>query len=283
MEESLSIKEWMQLGASQLQGDSPRLEAELLLAHVLSAPRSYLHAHSEELLNPQQAEQFQQLLARRRAGEPIAYILKRKEFWSLDLYVNPHTLIPRPETELLVELALAKLPTGRAQRIADLGTGSGAIALALAKARPHWQVVASDQCEAALGVAAYNAEQLNIQNVGFYQGDWCSALPNEPLHAVISNPPYLAQDDPHLKDGGLDYEPVKALVAGKDGLSAIKNIICSAHDYLLPGGWLMLEHGATQRLAVTELMQNAGYMEIQNFQDYAGHDRVVIGRRSLSH
>ncbi|HXH04604.1 MAG TPA: peptide chain release factor N(5)-glutamine methyltransferase [Candidatus Competibacteraceae bacterium] len=258
--------------------NSPRADAELLLAHALSKPRSFLRAWPEHTSAPAELATFRELLARRRAGEPVAYLLGEREFWSLPLAVTPATLIPRPETELLVELALARLPPERPLRVADLGTGSGAIALAIARERPYAQVVATDVAADTLAVAQHNAHRLRLTNVVWRQGSWCAPLAGERFDLIVSNPPYLAADDPHLTLGDLPFEPRRALVAGHDGLDAIRAIVAQAPSHLLPGGWLLLEHGYDQGERVLALLTAAGFVEVQGACDLAGIHRVSLGR-----
>lgn len=258
--------------------DSPRSDAELLLAHALGRPRSFLRAWPGQAVPPAQAEHFAALLARRGAGEPVAYLLGRREFWSLELAVSPATLIPRPETERLVELALACLPADRPGRIADLGTGSGAIALALAHERPQAQVVATDASAAALAVARANAERLGLAHVDFRLGDWCIPLAGATFDLIVSNPPYVAAGDPHLAQGDVRFEPHTALVAGADGLDALRRIVAAARAHLVAGGWLLLEHGWDQGEAVPALLRAAGYVEVSDHRDDAGQPRVSRGR-----
>lgn len=257
---------------------NPRLDAELLLAHILNLPRSSLHAYPEKSLTPAQQQQFDTLVQRRVSGESIAHLLGEKEFWSLNLRVTKDTLIPRPETELLVELTLAKLAPEPIQHIADLGTGSGAIALAIASERPHWQVTATDNYPATLEVAQHNAKRLQLTPIEFRRGDWCRALPLKKFNAIVSNPPYIAENDPHLTTDSLRHEPKPALVSGKDGLTALTAIINNAAQYLAEGGWLLLEHGYEQGSAVRELMLAAGYLEVVTYQDLSGLERVTAGR-----
>lgn len=258
---------------------TPRLDAELLLTFVLNKPRSYLFAWPDRVLTALQTQQFAHLMQRRVAGESVAHICGEKEFWSLALQVTPDTLIPRPDTELLVELVLTKLPATPVQTLADLGTGSGAIVLAIASERPHWQLSATDNSAAALAVAKRNASRLSLNNVNFYTGNWCAALPaSSQFNAIISNPPYLAEDDPHLLSGNLAFEPRSALVAGKEGLDDLQQIIRQAHTHLYHQGWLLLEHGYTQALAVQHCMQQAGYSAIATYNDLAGQPRVTVGQ-----
>ncbi|MEZ5581618.1 MAG: peptide chain release factor N(5)-glutamine methyltransferase [Candidatus Competibacteraceae bacterium] len=259
--------------------DTPNLDAEVLLSHVLRQSRSHLHAWPERQLDSITWERFIHLLERRLHGEPIAYLVERREFWSLDLKVTPATLIPRPETELLVELALQRITLDSTARIADLGTGSGAIALAIARERPHVQLVATDRDAAALAVAADNAQRLGLRNVAFQQGDWCAALGGERFAMLVSNPPYLTLDDPHRWQGDLRFEPSSALVAGQDGLAAIRKIIDQAVAHLHPEGWLLLEHGYNQAVDVHALLNAQGFKDLTTYQDLAGIDRVSCGRR----
>jgi release factor glutamine methyltransferase len=215
----------------------------------------------------------------RLRGEPLAYLVGQREFWSLPLRITPATLIPRPETELLVELALERLPYDAPLQVADLGTGSGAIALAIASERPNTKIVATDISAKALTVAKYNARKLKIYNVMFRQGNWCKPLANERFALIVCNPPYLANDDPHLCQGGLRFEPPLALLAGYDGLRAISAIVPQAIAHLQSGGWLLLEHGYDQCEKVSALLQENGFIETTQHQDAANINRVSIGRR----
>lgn len=256
-----------------------RTEAELLLMHALSVERVWLYAHGDDLISADSAAMFHVLIARRAAGEPLAYITGRREFFSLDLVVTPDVLIPRAETELLVELALHKIPQDEKADIADLGTGSGAIALALAHARPHAHVYASDASAAALAVARGNAQRLGLDNVEFAQGDWCAALGDKKFDAIVSNPPYIANADAHLGQGDLRFEPRTALASGADGLDAIRNIVAAASTHLKPGGWLMLEHGFDQGPDVRDLLGKSGFVEIATSRDLERRERVTMARR----
>ncbi|HEY9400256.1 MAG TPA: peptide chain release factor N(5)-glutamine methyltransferase [Luteimonas sp.] len=256
------------------------VDAEWLLAHALGRPRAWLYAHADDKVDAGTQARFAELIARRAAGEPVAYLTRSRGFWSFDLRVTPDTLIPRPETELLVELALARLPETAALRIADLGTGSGAIALALARERPCAHVFATDISEAALAIACENAAALAIGNVRFGSGSWCSALAGGPFDLIASNPPYIADDDPHLAAGDLRFEPLGALASGHDGLDAIRAIIRDAAAHLVPGGWLLLEHGVAQGSAVRALLHAAGFIDVGTARDLEDRDRVTLGRRS---
>lgn len=263
----------------QAEGIEP-IDRELLLAEALGRSRGWLYAHPEAAVPAPAQARFEALLARRQAGEPVAYLLGRQGFWSLELEVGPATLIPRPETECLVELALARLPAGQPLRVADLGTGSGAIALALARERPQARIVATDASVAALAVARRNAERLGLGRVEFRQGDWLAPLCGERFDLIASNPPYIEAGDPHLTQGDLRFEPPAALASGADGLDAIRVIVRDAGRHLHPGGWLLLEHGWNQGPAVRVLLEDAGFSEVATERDLEGRDRVSLGRRT---
>lgn len=254
-------------------------DAEWLLVHALRKSRAWLYAHRNEVLVSQDIATFESLLQRRMTGEPVAYLTGTCGFWSLELAVTPDTLIPRPETELLVQLALERLPVDRECRVADLGTGSGAIALALAHERPGVQVVATDASEAALVVARGNAARLEICNIVFRLGSWLQPLSGETFDVIASNPPYIADDDPHLGEGDLRHEPAAALSSGADGLDAIRSIVRDAPSHLVTGGWLLLEHGWEQGQRVGELFVSSGFDEIATQRDLEGRDRVTLGRK----
>jgi len=277
--EPASIRQLLEDASRQLHSDSARLDAEILLACVLGKPRSHLHAWPERELPPVTRTQFAALLARRVAGEPIAHLTGMREFWSLPLAVTPDTLIPRPETETLVALALEKIPAGSTARIADLGTGSGAIALAIAYERPGCEVTATDLSTAAITVARRNARQLGINNVTFLVGNWCEPLPATPFDLIVSNPPYIAQGDPHLVQGDVRFEPRPALAAGPKGMDDLEAIAGCARAHLRSGGWLLLEHGYDQGDNATRLLAAAGFREVSDLADDAGHSRVVAGRK----
>jgi release factor glutamine methyltransferase len=257
--------------------EASRLDAELLLAYVLNCARSYLHARPEAVLSDSQKEQYTRLIKRRAAGEPLAYIRGFKEFWSLHLRVTPDVLIPRPETELLVELALARIPPQGVFEIADLGTGSGAIALAIASERLDCKFIATDISQAALAIAAGNARRLGLKNVRFVTSEWFSALRGR-FHAIVSNPPYVDVADPHLSNLELQFEPRKALISGAGGLHDIEMIAQDAQSFLHPGGWIILEHGYDQGAQVRRLLERYGFREIAAAHDLAGHERAALGR-----
>lgn len=257
-----------------LKNISEKREAEILLAHVLQVPRSFLFAYPEKVLTSEEEILFQQLFARFKQGEPVAYLIERQSFWSLDLKVTKDTLIPRPETELLIEIILKKL-SDAPQTIADLGTGSGAIALSLADARKNWLIHATDQSTDALAVAEWNAKNLNLQNIIFHHGSWCEALPTILFDAIVSNPPYITENDPHL--AALSFEPQSALASGKEGLDALSAIIFSAKKYLKPRAFLLVEHGLTQAEAVQSFFRIAGFSNVSSEKDLNQHVRATIG------
>ncbi|WP_314404300.1 peptide chain release factor N(5)-glutamine methyltransferase [Stenotrophomonas rhizophila] len=263
--------------ATALPGVEGRHEAELLLLHVLGKPRSWLFAHATDPVETGDAVAFHALLARRVAGEPVAYLLGHRGFWTLDLAVSPATLIPRPETELLVELALARLPVDTALAVADLGTGSGAIALALASERPQADVTATDLSAAALDMARGNAARNGLARVRFVQGAWFAPLQGMRFDLIASNPPYIASNDPHLQQGDLRHEPATALASGIDGLDDIRLIVADAGAHLLPGGWLLIEHGWDQGAAIRALFEHAGFEQVHTERDLEQRDRVTRG------
>jgi release factor glutamine methyltransferase len=272
-----SIGQYLDDGAAILGSvtDSPRLEAELLMGLVLRKPRSFLHAWPEERLDVAQADCYERLLRRRFAGEPIAYMTGIREFWSMPLRVTPDVLIPRPETELLVEKALLKLPGDQDLRMLDLGSGSGAVSLAIAKERPHVQVIGVDISCAALEVARTNAKLQKLANVEFRESDWFDAVRGEKFHVVVGNPPYVAEDDPHLSRGDALFEPRLALDAGPAGMECFRQIINRAHNYIVRQGWLLLEHGPDQHMPLRRLLEAQHYHDITIHKDAAGHDRVT--------
>ena len=255
-----------------------RFEAEMLLCHVLGRDRAWLMAHATDALDPDQAARFDALVQRRHSGEPVAYITGIRGFWKMDLQVSPAVLIPRPETELLVERALEHLPGKQPCTVADLGTGSGAVALAIASERPRAEVLATDASEAALVVARANADRLGLSNVDFAHGDWWQALAGRKFDVIVSNPPYVAAGDHHLGQGDLRHEPAMALASGSDGLDAIGTIITGARAHLHDHGWLLLEHGWNQASAVRTLLQDAGFEAVSSARDLQQHERVSGGR-----
>jgi release factor glutamine methyltransferase len=262
-----------------LEQDEARSEVQALLQAVLAVNRAYLLAHPERVLTEQELSRYRSLLQRRLQGEPLAYILGEREFFGLGLRVTPATLIPRPDTELLVELALQRMPEAGG-RVLDLGTGSGAIALAIAHARPDAAVTAVDAAEAALSVAQGNAVRLGIRNASFVPSDWFSALAEQHFDLIVSNPPYIAENDSHLSQGDLRFEPRTALASGPDGLDDIRRIIGEAGAHLATDGWLLLEHGYDQAAQVRVLLQRAGFRNISSAKDLAGIERVTGGQFS---
>jgi release factor glutamine methyltransferase len=297
---------WLQaqqqlIGTLGLDTHEAKLEAQLLLQNVLKVDRAWLIAHENDALGANIHAEFQALLLRRLQGEPIAYILGYREFYGLNLQVAPATLIPRPDTETLVEAALEKIPlpsfrqTSESSdfktldsvrrndevKVLDLGTGTGAIALAIAKHRPQAHVTAVDTSKAALEIAQSNAQSLSIPNIEFVLGSWFNALADERFDLIVSNPPYIEQDDAHLSQGDLRFEPITALASGPDGLSDIRQIVQDCLVYLKPQGWLMLEHGFNQSLAVSELMAEQGLVGIATIKDLGGNDRVTIAKNPL--
>ena len=311
MANTLSIKAALASASALLNTEESTLEAQLLLQHALNVNRAWLIVHENDALQPNIHAVFEVLLKRRLNGEPIAYILGYREFYGLRLKVTADTLIPRPDTETLVEAALAKIPPNANSpsfrrkwesigftvnknlkmdsrlrgndegdvkfTILDLGTGTGAIALAIAHHRPQACVTAVDASENALNIAQENAQNLNITNIKLIKSDWFGALQNEKFDLIVSNPPYIAQSDAHLSQGDLRFEPVYALASGADGLDDIKRIITTVPKHLNPYGWLMLEHGYNQANEVTALLKEAGFSEIETIKDLGGNNRVTLG------
>jgi release factor glutamine methyltransferase len=276
--EALTVAALHAWGRAQLAGDEARRESELLLGHALQRERAWLFAHAADTVEEAARARFAALVAARARGVPVAQLLGRWGFWTLELRVTADTLIPRPETELLVEAALARLPAGRAAQVADLGTGSGAITLALAHSRPDAHVVATDASAAALAVARDNATDNALRNVEFRQGDWYEPLIGARFDLLLSNPPYIAQDDPHLLQGDLRFEPRTALASGADGLDAIRVLAGGARAHLRAGGWLLVEHGFEQGAAVRALFTAAGLTAVETLRDLEGRERVTLGR-----
>lgn len=271
----MTIQEALQHAMASLPGDSPKLDAEVLLGFVLGQSRTYLYTWPERELSATQQSLLEELVARRASGTPVAYLVGEREFWSLPLQVNEHTLIPRPETELLVEQALARLP--RSGRALDLGTGTGAIALALVSERPDAEIWAVDASREALKVARANVERLGLP-VQLVHSDWFAQVSGQRFHLIVSNPPYIAEADPHLGQGDVRFEPLTALASGRDGLTDIRQIVARAPAHLHPGGWLLFEHGYDQGAPVRELLTQAGFSGVETVQDYGGNDRVTLGQ-----
>ena len=257
--------------------ESPRLDAELLLARALDVPRSYLFAHPEDELDSAAVTRFLTTIERRTEGAPLAYITGQKEFWSMNLMVTRDTLVPRPETEILVDQVLLRIPQDDAMKVLDLGTGSGAIALAIAKERPVCDVTATDFSAAALAIAKENARQHGLPNIEFLLGDWLEPVAGQMFDIIATNPPYVPSADPDLER--LKHEPLSALASGPDGLEAIRKIALDALLVLKPGGSLLIEHGDEQHVAVAEILQEAGWQDIGVTNDLAGIPRVTTAVR----
>lgn len=273
---AISIKQVLS-ASSQLEGisDTPRLDVEVLLAHVLKKDKTYLYTWPDRTLTAQQHADFEALLEKRKTGCPVAYLVGYREFWSLRLKVTEATLIPRPETELLVQLSLAMFSGQDARLIADLGTGTGAIALAIASERPHWQIIGCDYSSDAVRLAEQNRLELGIDNVQMIESDWCQALTARNFDLIVSNPPYIDPDDPHLEMGDVRFEPRSALVAQEVGLRDIRCIAGQARDYLKSGGQLLLEHGCDQAPEIQQILCHAGYDNITTHLDLAGLERAT--------
>jgi release factor glutamine methyltransferase len=273
-----TIGELLRWGRAQLAGsDEAAGDAQALLGHVLEKERTWLFTWSDKVVDEEHLNRFRELIAQRSQGVPVAHITGSRAFWTLQLQVNEHTLIPRPETEHLVEKALQLGDADRTLRVLDMGTGSGAIALAIASERPKWQITACDRSEAALHMARSNAHRLGLKNVNFAKSNWFAAIDGL-FDLIISNPPYVAETDTHLSQGDLRFEPRGALASGIDGLDDIRRIVSDTHGYLRPGGWLLFEHGFDQATAAREILQQAGYTQIFTEQDLASHDRLSGGK-----
>lgn len=270
---------WVVANTHLPASESPKLDVELLLAHVLQKTRTYLHTWPEKILTPAQWDEFLALVKRRRQGEPVAFLLGYQDFWNLRLRVSPCTLIPRPDTERLVEVAQEKAAAkeNSSGKILDLGTGTGAIALALAKELPCWQVTGTDQSPAAVILAGENASLNQVSNASFLISDWFDQLVAESFDLIVSNPPYIDPLDPHLTQGDVRFEPSSALIAGNKGLADIERIVEEAPHWLASGGWLLLEHGYDQASSVRALLTARGFVQVESWQDYGGNDRVSGG------
>jgi len=276
-----TIADALAWASSRLQdvSSNPRLEAEVLLAHSLAVSRTHLYTWPEQALSDQSRTAMLTLVEQRRQGIPIAYLTGLQEFWSLPLTVSSDTLIPRSETELIVEEALARIPAAQAQAVLDLGTGSGAIALAIASERPLATVCAVDISPGALQIAALNASQLKLK-VQFLESDWFAALHGQRFNLIAANPPYIGEDEPELKVSDLRYEPRQALIAKESGLAALKHIIMNAPAHLEHDGWLLVEHGYQQGAACRDIFKQAGFTQVATRQDLQGHDRVTLAQIS---
>ncbi|MBG3080621.1 peptide chain release factor N(5)-glutamine methyltransferase [Proteus mirabilis] len=274
----MNYEQWLRQAALQLiESDSPKRDAEILLGHVTQRARTYLMAFNETLLSQDELTQLSQLLTRRIKGEPIAYLVGEREFWSLPLKVSPATLIPRPDTECLVEQALEKLPT-EPTTILDLGTGTGAIALAMASERPDCHIIGVDFQAEAVALAQENATNLALNNTEFMESCWFSSLSGYQFGMIISNPPYIDENDVHIHQGDVRFEPLTALVAGNNGFADIEIIIETARQFLTDKGWVLLEHGWQQGEGVRKIFTDKGYCCVETFRDYGGNERVTVGR-----
>ena len=272
----VTVQELLRSG-SDLPTDSARRDTEILLCHCLGKSRAWLYTWPEKGVARDCARDFEKLLAQRREGVPVAYLTGEREFWSLQLAVSDATLIPRPETETLVSWAL-ELALPNAASVLDLGTGSGAIALALASERPHWHVTALDVSQEALQVARGNAVRTRLTSVHFVQSDWYQAVTGQRFNALLANPPYIDGDDPHLALGDVRFEPRSALVSSDSGLEDLGRLVTGAPDQLLDGGWLLLEHGFEQANAVCAMLHDAGFSQVSTRRDMSGQQRITGGR-----
>ena len=259
--------------------DQPALDAEVLLAHLLHKPRVYLHTWPEAELSRNEETRYLDIIRQRAAGQPVAYLTGQREFWSLSFTVTPDVLIPRPETELLVEQTLAVLPKHLPLRVADLGTGSGVIAIALAHERRHWQLYAIDHSIQCLELARHNARRLAVDNLCFIQADWSKPLADHAFDAIVANPPYIAEQDPHLHQGDVCFEPAHALASGPEGLDDLASLTADAPRVLKAGGWIVLEHGIEQAANVHKLLNNMAFKNITTMRDLAGLERVSYAQR----
>ncbi|NDJ57911.1 peptide chain release factor N(5)-glutamine methyltransferase [Enterobacteriaceae bacterium 4M9] len=274
----MDYQTWLAGAIAQLSpGDSPRRDAEILLGHVTGKSRTFILAFGETRLAPEEQSQLDELLARRVHGEPVAHLTGVREFWSMALFVSSATLIPRPDTECLVEQALARLPKTPC-RILELGTGTGAIALALASERPDCEIVALDLIPDAVALAQRNADYLSVRNVTIMQSNWFAALDAQRFDLIVSNPPYIDAADPHLNEGDVRFEPLTALVAADNGLADLRLLVDEGRAFLAPGGWLLLEHGWQQGAAVRALFGAAGYSQVETCRDYGGNERLTAGQ-----
>lgn len=276
----MTIQSLLKQASKQLAtlSDSPQLDAELLLGHCLNKERSYLYAWGEKQVNASIQQTFKQLIEKRLTDYPVAYLLGHKEFWSLDLIVTEDVLIPRPETELLVEIALEKIQHLTAPKVLDLGTGTGAIALAIAREKPNALITASDYSKKALVIAQKNAHRNSIHTVNFILSDWFATIEREKFDLILSNPPYIKSDDPHLQQE-IRHEPLQALAAGETGLDDINTLLGSALDYMKADAWIIIEHGYDQGIIVPKLMEKVGLQQTACIQDYHENDRLSIGRK----
>ena len=284
MSKGSSIGETLRAATRRLQASSSsaRIDAEILLCHTLSCNTAHLAAWPEKNLSPEQTKQFDQLITERKSGTPVAYLTGQREFWSLELNVSPATLIPRPETETLIEFVLEQFNQQKNCHVVDLGTGSGAIALAIAHEYPDWKITATDISQDALNVAQKNADKHQIKNIEFRISHWFDALKDQSFDVIVSNPPYVAESDPHLSEGDVRFEPAISLISGKQGMDDIEAITTEAARYLKNNGWLILEHGYDQKKQVLDCFKTSGFKTIVQKSDLLNQPRMTAGRLSSS-
>jgi release factor glutamine methyltransferase len=282
MNDMTTIRDLLKAAQSELTfSDTARLDAEILLCHVMNTQRAWIYSRPEQQIPQQQVKTYRSLVKRRSKGYPIAYLTGHKEFWSIDLTVNEHTLIPRPETECLVEYLLEMIPAEKILNLTDLGTGSGAIAIAIARERPKCRITATDINDKALEIATANAKSIGLENIIFIKSDWFSTIKRQKFDIIVSNPPYIRSDDKHLQQGDVRFEPLDALKAGCDGLQHIREIIDQAPDYLINNGWLLLEHGYDQGHDVRTHLTSSCYSDVITHHDYAGNERITLARHQV--
>lgn len=277
----LIIVKALEWASSQLMdiSDTPQLDAEIMLLHVINKPRAYLYTWPDNSITSEQGSEFKRMVTKRLEGNPIAHIVGEREFWSLPFRVNPTTLIPRPDTEILVETAL-NLPLSDSARVLDLGTGTGAIALALAHERPSWRMIGVDKVTDAVELAKLNRQLLKLDQVEIFQSDWFDAIRCYDFNLIVSNPPYIDEQDHHLHEGDVRFEPQSALTAPESGFADLYHIASAARDYLAPGGYLLLEHGYQQAIAVRDKLIELGYENVSTVRDFGSNDRCTLGRWS---
>lgn len=279
---SLTVADCLRMASRLIHSETARLDVEVLLSHLLKKNRTFLFTWPDHRLTNAESAEFINLLERREQGEPVAHILGEREFWSLPLMVNSSTLIPRPDTEVLIETLLELGPSQDSLACLDLGTGTGAIALAIASERPSWNILGVDYSHDAVALAKRNAERLGFNQVSFLQSDWFSQVPSQLFDVIVSNPPYIDPEDPHLHQGDVRFEPRSALIANDRGMADIRHIISTSKHYLSDGGLLMLEHGYDQACPVRKYFSEAGFTQVESRQDYGGNDRVSFGRWFIS-
>jgi len=276
----MNIQQALEQADQDLSAASPSatLDAQVLLAHILHCNTAHLLAWPEKELDEEQTSNFLALVKQRQSGKPVAHLTGTREFWSLDFFVDDSTLIPRPETETLVEFVLDKFTDNRSLKLIDMGTGTGAIAISIAKERPDWIITASDISKDALDLAIKNSRHHHTDNITFIQSDWFENIDTTDFDIIISNPPYIAENDPHLKQGDVRFEPQSALTSGKAGMDDIEKLCQHAINYLTSGGWLIVEHGYDQNQLVFDCFSENGFTQIEQSQDLSGHTRMTAGK-----